>query len=58
MTKDPQVDLIFSHFIPRYIATGVDANDIDRLVASIDTWSEWCRENNNFLYDCWFGKTR
>ena len=44
MATDPQVDLIFSHFIPRYVATGVDANDINRLVAAIDDWSEWCRE--------------
>ena len=44
MSSDPQVDLIFSHFIPRYGATGVDANDLTRLIASIDTWSEWCRE--------------
>lgn len=44
MAKDPQVDLIFAHFIPRYGATGVDANDLKRLVASIDVWSEWCAE--------------
>jgi hypothetical protein len=43
MAKDPQVDLIFSHFTPRYVATGVDANDLDRLKARIDTWDEWCR---------------
>ena len=29
MSRDPQVDLIFSHFIPRYEATGVDPNDMD-----------------------------
>lgn len=44
MASDPQVDLIFSHFIPRYGATGVDPNDLRRLVAAIDHWSEWCRE--------------
>jgi len=43
MTSDPQVDLIFSHFTPRYIATGVDANDLDRLKARIDRWTDWCR---------------
>ncbi len=43
MASDPQVDLIFSHFRPRYIATGVDPNDHDRLVARIDRWSDWCR---------------
>ncbi|MGH7032639.1 MAG: alpha/beta hydrolase family protein [Stellaceae bacterium] len=43
MAKDPQVDLIFSHFIPRYVATGVDINDIERMRARIESWSEWCR---------------
>jgi 2,6-dihydroxypseudooxynicotine hydrolase len=43
MAHDPQVDLIFSHFTPRYVATGVDPNDLDRLVARIDDWADWCR---------------
>ncbi len=43
MARDPQVDLIFSHFTPRYVATGVDANDLDRLKSRIDRWSDWCR---------------
>ncbi len=42
MATDPQVDLIFSHFTPRYVATGVDPNDLQRLVAKIDHWKEWC----------------
>jgi len=43
MPRDPQVDLIFSHFTPRYIATGVDANDLERLKARISRWDDWCR---------------
>jgi dienelactone hydrolase len=43
MARDPQVDLIFSHFIPRYVATGVDHNDLQRLMARIDQWADWCR---------------
>ncbi len=42
MSKDPQVELIFNHFIPRYIATGVDPNDMQRLVKRVDEWSNWC----------------
>jgi hypothetical protein len=30
MTRDPKVGLIFSHFIPRDEATGVDPNDPGR----------------------------
>jgi hypothetical protein len=43
MPRDPQVDLIFSHFTPRYIATGVDPNDLERLKARIERWDDWCR---------------
>jgi len=43
MARDPQVELIFSHFIPRYEATGVDPNDLRRLMAKVDRWDEWCR---------------
>jgi len=43
MARDPQVDLIFSHFIPRYVATGVDPNDLNRLMARVGHWNDWCR---------------
>src|SRR5262249_28346572 len=42
MASDPQVDLIFSLFSPRYIGTGVDPHDLMRLKESIDVWGEWC----------------
>jgi len=41
--RDPQVDLIFSHFTPRYEATGVDPNDLRALMPRITQWSDWCR---------------
>ena len=43
MQRDPQVDLIFSHFIPRYEATGVDPNDLRALMPRVTRWSDWCR---------------
>jgi dipeptidyl aminopeptidase/acylaminoacyl peptidase len=43
MARDPQVDLIFSHFTPRYVATGVDPNDLNSLIARIERWDDWCR---------------
>src|SRR5262245_34090578 len=43
MPRDPQVDLIFSHFTPRYVATGVDPNDLARLKQQIERWADWCR---------------
>jgi dienelactone hydrolase len=44
VSKDPQVDLIFSLFDPRYIATGCDVNDVTRLHGRIDVWANWCKE--------------
>jgi alpha-beta hydrolase superfamily lysophospholipase len=48
MASDPQVDLIFSHFIPRYEATGVDPNDLRRLMATVDRWDDWCKRWSEF----------
>ena len=43
MQRDPQVDLIFSHFIPRYEATGVDPNDLRALMPRVTQWQDSCR---------------
>jgi hypothetical protein len=43
MASDPRVDFTFSLFKPRYIQTGVDPFDLERLVARIDRWEDWCR---------------
>src|SRR5262245_48689395 len=43
MARDPQVDLVLSHMTPRYLATGVDPNDLQRLMARIERWDDWCR---------------
>ncbi len=43
MASDPRVDLTFSLFKPRYIQTGVDPFDLERMMATIDRWEDWCR---------------
>ena len=43
MARDPSVDLVFAHNTPRYLATGVDPNDLQRLAARIDRYEDWCR---------------
>jgi dienelactone hydrolase len=43
MTQDSTVALVFAHNTPRYLATGVDSNDLQRLMARIDRWDDWCR---------------
>jgi alpha-beta hydrolase superfamily lysophospholipase len=42
MASDPRVDLTFSLFKPRYMQTGVDPFDLERIVARIDRWEDWC----------------
>jgi dienelactone hydrolase len=42
MASDPRVDLTFSLFKPRYIQTGVDPFDLERMMARIDRWEDWC----------------
>lgn len=42
MASDPRVDLTFSLFKPRYIQTGVDPFDLERMVERIDRWEDWC----------------
>jgi Esterase FrsA-like len=43
MATDPRVDLVFSHNMPRYEATGIDPNDLRALMKRIDRWEDWCR---------------
>ena len=43
MATDPRVNLVFSHNMPRYEATGVDPNDLRELMKRIDRWEDWCR---------------
>jgi hypothetical protein len=41
--RDPRVDLISLHNLPRYIAIGVDPNDAQRPLPRIERWEDWCR---------------
>jgi hypothetical protein len=43
MLRDPRVDLISLHNLPRYVAIGVDPNDAQRLIPRIERWEDWCR---------------
>jgi hypothetical protein len=37
MAQDSTVALVFAHNTPRYLATGVDPNDLQRLMARIES---------------------
>jgi dienelactone hydrolase len=43
MGRDPRVDLVFAHNLARYVATGIDPNDAQRLIDRIESWEDWCR---------------
>ena len=43
MARETLVDLVLSHNTPRYLATGVDPNDFQRIVARLERWDDWCR---------------
>jgi 2,6-dihydroxypseudooxynicotine hydrolase len=43
MAREILVDLVLSHNTPRYLATGVDPNDFQRIVARVERWDDWCR---------------
>jgi 2,6-dihydroxypseudooxynicotine hydrolase len=43
MARDALVDLVLLHNTPRYVATGVDPNDLQRIVARLEHWDDWCR---------------
>ena len=43
MARDALVDLVLLHNTPRYVATGVDPNDLQRITAKLERWNDWCR---------------
>ena len=43
MKCDDRVALVLSHNTPRYLATGVDPSDFQRIVSRLDRWENWCR---------------
>jgi dienelactone hydrolase len=43
MARDALVDLVWSHNTPRYLATGVDPNDLQRIMSRLERWADWCR---------------
>jgi dienelactone hydrolase len=43
MARDALVDLVLGHNTPRYLATGVDPNDLQRVLSKLHRWDDWCR---------------
>jgi 2,6-dihydroxypseudooxynicotine hydrolase len=40
---DKQIDEAFHHWYPRFLASGVDYNDLQRIIADMESWDDWCR---------------
>ncbi len=43
MGTDRQIDEAFHHWYPRFLASGVDYNDLQRIIGAMSGWDDWCR---------------
>lgn len=43
MPTDERIRAALDHWAPRFVANGVDFNDVQRIVAGLDRWDDWCR---------------
>lgn len=41
---DPRVEAAIAHWLPRFIAQGIDYNDFVETTGRITRWAEWCTE--------------
>src|SRR5450755_4671865 len=44
MARDEQVQSAIDNWAPRFISNGIDANDFQRVINSIERWDDWCRK--------------
>jgi dipeptidyl aminopeptidase/acylaminoacyl peptidase len=44
VAADERVRVAIENWAPRFVANGVDLNDLQRLTARIERWDDWCRE--------------
>ncbi len=44
MATDERVRVAMDNWAPRFVANGVDLNDLQRLTTRIERWDDWCRE--------------
>lgn len=43
MSEDKQVQEAFYHWMPRFMANNVDYSDLQRIMARLESWDDWCR---------------
>jgi len=43
MIEDSKIREALHHWTPRFLANGVDYNDLQRIIASMEKWDDWCR---------------
>ena len=44
MTAEERVQMAIENWAPRFVANGVDPNDVQRLTKRIERWDDWSRE--------------
>ncbi len=43
MIDDSKIGEALHHWTPRFLANGVDYNDLQRIIARMNKWDDWCR---------------
>ncbi len=43
MIDDAGIQEALRHWTPRFLASGIDYNDLQRIIARMKTWNDWCR---------------
>src|SRR5205807_3263154 len=43
MARDEMVQSAIDNWAPRFIANGIDFNDFQRVISSVERWDDWCQ---------------
>ncbi|MFQ5420823.1 MAG: alpha/beta hydrolase family protein [Anaerolineae bacterium] len=43
MIEDSKIREALHHWTPRFLAIGVDYNDLQRIIGNMQSWDDWCR---------------
>ena len=47
MIDDAGIKEALHHWTPRFLASGIDYNDLQRIIARMKTWNDWCRARSS-----------
>jgi 2,6-dihydroxypseudooxynicotine hydrolase len=44
VSKEERIQVAIDNWAPRFVANGVDFNDLQRVAQHVERWDDWCRE--------------